>query len=130
MTPNSIWNVVESTYGFELLISLRTLPKSRKFLSSNMSDPCLLSCTEGARLKNPSPDNPSTGDQSTTTSDMNSLDSGITDEGSAQVKPIYSFLVILQTITENTKPLRIFSLSNICEIDVESFYSRNSQRRA
>lgn len=61
-----------------------TLPKSRKFLSSNMSDPCLLSCTEGSRLKNPSPDNPSTGDQSTTTSDMNSLDSGITDEGSAQ----------------------------------------------
>ena len=58
-----------------------TIPKSRRFLSTNMSDPCLLSSTREDMLKNPSPENPSAGAHSTNKSELNSLDSGILDEG-------------------------------------------------
>ena len=63
-----------------------TLPKSRRFLSSNMSDPCLLSSTQDEMCRNDSSENlaGSTDDQSTNMSgEMNSLDSGILDEVSS-----------------------------------------------
>ena len=59
-----------------------TIPKSRRFLSSNMSDPCLLSSSQNEMLLNPSPENPTT-DEHSSTSQMNSLDSGIIDECSS-----------------------------------------------
>ena len=56
-----------------------TIPKSKKLLSSNMSDPCLLSsaddkvgCSEHL---------PTSQKSNTNASEMNSLDSGILDEG-------------------------------------------------
>ena len=54
-----------------------TIPKSRRFLSTNMSDPCLLSSTQDDMLRNPSPKHPPSDK-----SEMNSLDSGILDEDS------------------------------------------------
>ena len=54
-----------------------TIPKSRRYLSTNMSDPCLLSSTQDDMLNNPYPEN-----LSTYKSEMNSLDSGILDEDS------------------------------------------------
>ena len=58
-----------------------TIPKSRKYLSSNMSDPCLLTSGQNDADKNLSVENKSTGDHSTN-SEINSLDSGIPDDGS------------------------------------------------
>ena len=68
-----------------------TIPKSRRFLSSNMSDPCLLSSTLNETYLNPSPKVPSTDDHSTNTSQMNSLDSGIPDECSSGTGKVCSF---------------------------------------
>ena len=71
-----------------------TLPKSRRFLSSNMSDPCLLSSTQDEMYRNYySSENlaSSTNDQSTNMSgEMNSLDSGILDEGSSGRSQIWN----------------------------------------
>ena len=78
--------------GFGRPKSSGTIPKSRRFLSSNMSDPCLLSSSQNEMLLNPSPENPSTDDHSTNTSQMNSLDSGIPDECSSGKGTVCSFL--------------------------------------
>jgi hypothetical protein len=59
-------------------------------LSTNISDPCLLSFTLNEIPQNPPPDLPATGDQSTIDSEMNSLDSGILDEGSTGMNQVYN----------------------------------------
>ena len=62
--------------------SVGTIPKSRRNLSSNISDPCLLSSVPNESPNYPTPENPASGNQSTINSEMNSLDSGIPDEAS------------------------------------------------
>ena len=63
-----------------------------RMLSSNISDPCLLASTPNEIYKHPS-DNPATADQSTIDSEINSLDSGILDEGSGGTGQVYKTII-------------------------------------
>ena len=72
--------------------SCGTIPKSRLKLSSNISDPCLLSCLPNETTSNHSPEIPASGDQSINDSQMNSLDSGIPDDAGSGTSQVCSVL--------------------------------------
>ena len=87
---NSCHNIFESDEDFQRDFlsefsrpkSVGTIPKSRRKLSTNISDPCLLSCL-------PSDVNGLT-DRSTNTSELNSVDSGIPEDTAVREHQIYS----------------------------------------
>ena len=74
---NSCHNIFEADEDFQRDFfsefarpkSVGTIPKSKRQLSTNISDPCLLSCLPSDVLQT-----------STNTSELNSVDSGIPDE--------------------------------------------------